>query len=67
MLYAVSIVVRVLVAVLAIGLVGAIPLTARFARQSEGQLAGTEPFTTWREYVEDSRLDVPRSVRESRT
>jgi hypothetical protein len=38
MLYAVSIVVHVLVAVLAIGLVGAIPLTARFARQSEGQL-----------------------------
>jgi hypothetical protein len=42
MLYAVAIAVHVLVAVLAIGLVGAIPLTARLARQSEGLLAGSE-------------------------
>ena len=38
-LYAVAIVVHVLVAVLAIGLVGAIPITARLARLSAGQLA----------------------------
>jgi hypothetical protein len=34
MLYAVAIAVHVLVAVLAVGLVGAVPLTARLARQS---------------------------------
>jgi hypothetical protein len=42
MLYAVAIVVHVLVAVLAVGLVGAIPITARLARKSAGQLVGVE-------------------------
>jgi hypothetical protein len=41
MLYAVAIAVHVLAAVLAVGIVGAIPLTARLARLSEGQLAAT--------------------------
>ncbi len=40
MLYTVSIVLHLLVAVLGIGLVGAIPITARFARRSEGVLIG---------------------------
>jgi hypothetical protein len=42
MLYAAAIALHVVVAVLAIGLVGAIPLTARYARQSAGELAGAE-------------------------
>ena len=42
MVYVVAIVLHVLTAVLAIGLVGAIPLTARVARQSSEQLAGAE-------------------------
>jgi hypothetical protein len=42
MLYTVAIVVHVLVAVLAIGLVGAVPITARLARRSAGQLVGAE-------------------------
>jgi hypothetical protein len=42
MLYLVAVVVHVLVAVLAVGLVGAIPLTARLARRSDGALAGAE-------------------------
>src|SRR5262249_4349534 len=37
MLYSVAIVVHVLTAILVIGLVGAIPLTARLARRSEGE------------------------------
>jgi hypothetical protein len=41
-LYVVAITVHVLCAVLAIGLVGAVPLTARFARRSTGDLAGTQ-------------------------
>jgi hypothetical protein len=41
-LYAVSIGIHVLTAVLAVGLVGAIPLTARVARQSARDLAGVE-------------------------
>jgi hypothetical protein len=40
MLYAVAIVAHVVVAVLAIGLVGAIPITARWARRSEA--SGTD-------------------------
>lgn len=42
MLYAVAVVVHVVVAVLAIGLVGAVPITARLARLSPGDLAGAE-------------------------
>lgn len=42
MLYVVAIVAHVLVAVLAIGLVGAIPLTARLARLSSGKVVGSE-------------------------
>jgi hypothetical protein len=42
MLYAVAIVAHVLVAVLAIGLVGAVPLTARLARRSAVPFAGAE-------------------------
>lgn len=42
MLYTVSIAIHVLAAVLAVGLVGAIPLTARMARQSARDLAGVE-------------------------
>jgi hypothetical protein len=41
-LYAISICIHVLTAVLAVGLVGAIPLTARMARQSARELAGVE-------------------------
>jgi len=41
MLYGVAIVVHVLTAVLGIGLVGAIPLTARSARRSSGELVGS--------------------------
>jgi hypothetical protein len=41
-LYTVAIAVHVVVAVLAIGLVGAVPLTARFARQAAGTLGGSE-------------------------
>lgn len=42
MLYEIAIAVHVLAAVLAVGLVGAIPLTARFARRSEGDLARSD-------------------------
>lgn len=42
MLYTVAIVVHVLVAVLAIGLVGAIPITARLARLSTVPVVGSE-------------------------
>ena len=42
MLHEIAIAVHVVVAVLAIGLVGAIPLTARWARQSPGPLAAPE-------------------------
>ena len=42
MLYVVAIVLHVLVAVLAVGLVGAIPITARLARKSAGQLIAAE-------------------------
>jgi hypothetical protein len=42
MLYVVAIALHVVVAVLAIGLVGAVPLTARYARTSEGPLGGIE-------------------------
>ncbi len=42
MLYAIAIVVHVVAAVLAIGLVGAVPITARLARKSAGQLVGAE-------------------------
>jgi hypothetical protein len=42
MLYAVAVVGHVLIAVLAVGLVGAIPLTARLARASDGAMAGIE-------------------------
>jgi len=41
-LYAVAVVVHVLAAVLAVGLVGAIPLTARLGRASDGAMAGSE-------------------------
>jgi hypothetical protein len=41
-LYTVSIGIHVLTAILAVGLVGAIPLTARMARQSARDLAGVE-------------------------
>jgi hypothetical protein len=42
MLYLVAIAVHVVVAVIGIGLVGAIPLTARFARQAASAVAGSE-------------------------
>jgi hypothetical protein len=42
MLYTIAIAVHVVVAVLAVGLVGAVPLTARFARQSAGSSAAAE-------------------------
>src|SRR4051812_14079700 len=41
-LYTVSVGIHVLTAILAVGLVGAIPLTARMARQSARDLAGVE-------------------------
>jgi hypothetical protein len=41
-LYIVAVVIHVVVAVLAIGVVGAIPLTARIARLSAGGFAGSE-------------------------
>ena len=44
MLYVVAIAVHVVVAVLAIGLVGAIPLTARWARRSPAPLDGSGGF-----------------------
>lgn len=42
MLYVVAITLHVLCAVLAVGLVGAVPLTARFSRRSSGELAGAQ-------------------------
>jgi hypothetical protein len=42
LLYGVSIAIHVVVAVLAVGVVGAIPLTARIARQSAGRFEGSE-------------------------
>jgi hypothetical protein len=44
-LYTVAIAVHVVVAVLAIGLVGAVPLTARFARQAPHARQRAEPHT----------------------
>lgn len=41
-LYAIAIALHVVVAVLAVGLVGAVPLTARFARQAVGTLTGSD-------------------------
>jgi hypothetical protein len=42
MLYVIAIALHVVVAVLGVGIVGAVPITARFARRSQGPLAGIE-------------------------
>jgi hypothetical protein len=42
MLYTIAIAIHVVVAVVAIGLVGAIPITARFARRAPAQLVGVD-------------------------